>query len=179
VRRSRKSSRKGPSRWELPIPAALRPVYEQVTGQTDAVCREYLNEEYAELARRMAAVLCQFEPSPLESGKPQSWACAIVYALGKVNFLFDKTQKPHLRADALCKLFGVSPGNASPKANEILDNLGLVPMDPEWTLPSKLGDNPLVWVLSVNGVLMDIRDAPREAQEAALAQGLIPFLPPE
>jgi len=127
----------------------------------------------------MAAEMCQFEPSPLESGRPQSWACAIVYALGKVNFLFDKTQEPHLRADALCKLFGVSPGNAAPKASQILDNLGIVPLDPDWTQRSLLADNPLVWMLSVNGFIVDIRTAPREVQELALEKGLIPFLPPE
>ena len=38
-------------------------------------------------------------------------------------------------------------------------------------------DNPLVWMLSVNGLLMDIRDAPREAQVVAFEKGLIPYIP--
>lgn len=49
--------------------------------------------------------------------------------------------------------------------------------DPDWTLPSKLGSNPTVWLLSVNGLIIDIRQAPREIQEQAFAQGLIPFIP--
>jgi hypothetical protein len=32
-------------------------------------------------------------------------------------------------------------------------------------------------MLSVNGVIMDIRDAPRGAQEEALRRGLIPYIP--
>jgi len=36
--------------------------------------------------------------------------------------------------------------------------------DRKWTLPSRMDDNPVVWMLSVNGFLMDIRNAPREAQ---------------
>ena len=46
--------------------------------------------------------------------------------------------------------------------------------DPKWTLPSRMDDNPVVWMLEVNGFLMDIRNAPRELQEVAFAKGLIP-----
>ena len=38
-------------------------------------------------------------------------------------------------------------------------------------------DNPLVWMLSVNGFLMDIRQAPRDAQVVAFEKGLIPYIP--
>ena len=37
--------------------------------------------------------------------------------------------------------------------------------------------NPFIWLLSVNGIVMDIRKAPRGAQEAAYRQGLIPYIP--
>ncbi len=177
MRTTRHSTRRSPGKPAPAVGAELRPVLDAIITRTDEVCRKYLNEEYAVLARRMATLLCSISPSPVESARPQSWACAILYALGKVNFLFDKTEKPHLQADELCALCGVSPGNASPKANTILDLLQIIPLDPEWSLPSRLADNPLVWILSVNGVLLDIRDAPREVQEVALAQGLIPFIP--
>ena len=53
----------------------------------------------------------------------------------------------------------------------------IVQFDPEWTLPSKMDDNPLVWMLEVDGFLMDIRNTPREIQEVAFEQGLIPYIP--
>jgi hypothetical protein len=40
-----------------------------------------------------------------------------------------------------------------------------------------MADNPMVWMLEVNGFLMDIRHAPREAQEIAFEKGLIPYIP--
>ena len=40
-----------------------------------------------------------------------------------------------------------------------------------------MDDNPLVWMLNVNGLMMDIRHAPREAQEIAFQKGLIPYIP--
>ena len=47
------------------------------------------------------------------------------------------------------------------------------------TLPAALavGCMTLVWTLQVNGLAMDIRTAPREAQEEAFRQGLIPYIP--
>jgi hypothetical protein len=48
---------------------------------------------------------------------------------------------------------------------------------PEWTLPSRMDDNPMVWMLEINGFVMDARHAPREAQEIAFEKGLIPYIP--
>ena len=50
-------------------------------------------------------------------------------------------------------------------------------LTPRWSLPSRLADNPLVWMLQVNGVVVDIRMTPREVQEEAYRLGLIPLVP--
>jgi hypothetical protein len=42
-----------------------------------------------------------------------------------------------------------------------------------------IDQNPLIWMLRVNGLAMDIRDAPLEAQQEAFARGLIPYIPDE
>jgi hypothetical protein len=34
-----------------------------------------------------------------------------------------------------------------------------------------------MWMLEVNGFIMDIRRCPREAQELAFEKGLIPYIP--
>jgi hypothetical protein len=50
-------------------------------------------------------------------------------------------------------------------------------LDPNWTLPSRVADNPLVWMLQFNGFTVDVRHAPREVQEIAFNKGLIPYIP--
>jgi hypothetical protein len=40
-----------------------------------------------------------------------------------------------------------------------------------------MDDNPLIWMLEVNGLLIDIRHCPREAQLVAFEKGLIPYIP--
>jgi hypothetical protein len=162
---------------EGPIPKQMRPVHDTVVGLTDAFCEAHLNEEYAQLCRKLTAALSRKRPSPLARGKVEVWACAIVYAIGRVNFLFDKSQTPYMSAGELCKAFGVSNNTASARATMILDTFGIMLLDPRWSLPSKLGDNPLAWLITVNGLIIDARYAPRDIQEEALRLGLIPYLP--
>ena len=148
-----------------------------IVALTDACCQAHLTEEYRDLCRRLTAKLCRKRPSPLVTGQAKTWACGIVYALGRVNFLFDPSQTPSLRADALCAHFGLSTSTGSAKSKAILDLLKSGQMDPHWTLPSRLANNPMAWMIQVNGFLIDARHAPREIQEEAFRRGLIPSLP--
>jgi len=143
---------------------------------TDAFCEEHLNEEYRQLCEDLIGALLEIE-LPLESGKPASWASAIVHALGWVNFLQDPHLSPHMTSPQIAEGFGVSQGTMLAKSKIIRDELDIIQLDPQWCLPSLLKDNPLVWMLKVNGFVMDIRMAPREAQEEAYRLGLIPFIP--
>jgi len=149
----------------------------QIEVLTDDFCRRHLNEEYSALARRMAAALCRKRPSPLASGQPRTWACGILHTLGQINFLSDPSFKPHMTMAEMCAAFGVSQSTASAKAAVIRRLLNPNRFDPNWSLRSLIDQNPLAWMLDVNGVLVDVRRAPREIQERALAQGLIPHLP--
>jgi hypothetical protein len=159
------------------VPAAMRDTFAVITGLTDAFCREHLTDEYATLCRQLTAALARRRPSPLARGKPEIWACAVVYALGTVNFLFDKSQTPHLRADELCQRFGVSQSSGASKAKLIRDLFDMGQMDPNWCLPSQLSQNPMAWLIEVNGLIVDARYAPSEIQAEAYRRGLIPYIP--
>lgn len=159
------------------VPAALQRQYDEIVALTDTFCQRHLNEEYRDLCRRMAATLCRKRPSPVATGKTKTWACGIVYSVGRINFLFDKSQTPHLRADELCQHFGLSPKTGSAKSTTIMDLLKSGQADPHWTLPSRMGDNPMAWLIQVNGLIVDARQVPREIQEEAFRRGLIPYLP--
>ena len=159
------------------VPASIRPTYEAIVALTDSFCEEYLNDEYAVLCRQLTAALARKRPSPLERGGLEIWACGIVYALGTVNFLFDKSQTPHMRADELCTAFGVSKSSGANKGKVIRDLFGMSQFDPNWCLPSMVDDNPLIWMLEVNGLIVDVRDMPRQIQELAYRKELIPYIP--
>ncbi len=162
---------------EYIVPKGLRGTYEAIVDITDAVCRAHLTDEYADLCRRLAAKLSRKRPSPLTRGRPDIWAGAILYTIARINFLFDPSQSPHMTAQELCVAAGVSQRTASNKATKIMDMLNLYQLHPDWTLPSLMGKNPLAWMISVNGLVIDARYAPREIQEEAYRLGLIPYIP--
>jgi hypothetical protein len=150
---------------------------EGIVGMIDEFCRDHLNEEYAVLCRKLAEKLARKRPSPLLSGKPNTWACGIVRTIGMVNFLGDRSQKPYMKMTEIDKAFGVGESTASAKSAAIRRLLKVSHVDLEWMLPSRMDNNPLVWMLNVNGLMMDIRSCPREAQEIAFEKGLIPYIP--
>jgi hypothetical protein len=88
------------------IAEEVQPVFEEIAGLVDAFCHEHLNEEYAGLCRRLTEKLARKRPSPLVSGKPNTWACGVVRTIGWVNFLDDRSQKPHMKLTAIDKPAG-------------------------------------------------------------------------
>ncbi|WP_175924551.1 DUF6398 domain-containing protein [Burkholderia latens] len=161
------------------VPIAMQDRYHEITALTDALCTEHLTDEYRDLCRRLVATLCRKRPSPLATGPARSWACGVAYAIGRINFLFDKSQKPHMRADALCAHFGLSTQTGSARSGAILKLLKIGQLDPRWSLPSQLARNPLAWLIEIDGLIVDARRIPRNLQEEAFRQGVIPFIPDE
>jgi Domain of unknown function (DUF6398) len=155
----------------------VRRAHDEIVGLTDAFCREHLDDEYGALCRKLAGVLARKRPSPLTRGKPESWASGIVRVVGWVNFLGDPSQPHHMRMTDIDEGFGVSEATGSAKSKAIRDLLKIRGFEPEWTLPGRMDDNPLIWMLEVNGLLTDIRSCPREAQVVAFEKGLIPYIP--
>ena len=150
---------------------------EQIADLVDAFCKEQLNDEYADLCRKLTEKLARKRPSPLVSGKPNTWACGIVRTIGWVNFLDDKTQTPHMKLTAIDKAFGVGESTGQGKSMLIRKLLKIRPIDPEWSLRSRIDENPKVWMIEVNGFVIDARYLKREIQEEALRKGLIPYIP--
>ena len=148
-----------------------------VIGLIDQFCKEHLNEEYAVLCCKLAEKLARKRPSPILSGSPNTWASGIVRTVGWVNFLHDKSQTPYMRLSDIDAGFGISESSGAAKLAVIRKMLKIHQLDPNWTLASHLDDNPMLWMLEVNGFMMDVRHAPREVQEIAFNKGLIPYIP--
>ena len=160
------------------IPKSMKDTYDVIAPIIFEFCVDNLNEEYAAMSLLLLEKLCRKRPSPLLQGNPNTWACGIVYTIGTVNFLYDRSQPLYMRAVDLANGFGLSQTTASKKSSDIKKLLKVTVYDPEWTLPSKLKDNPYAWMFETNtGLIFDIRNAPRELQEEFYNAGMIPFIP--
>ena len=91
-----------------------------------------------------------------------SWACGIILRTGICELPFDKNQQPYVSAAHLCDRVGVSKSTGSAWAKVVRDSLNMVQLDPNWCLPGMLDDNPLAWMITLNGFVMDVRTLPRE-----------------
>ena len=46
-------------------------------------------------------------------------------------------------------------------------------------LPEHIDNNPMAWMVMVDGFIVDIRDMPLEIQQQAFEKGIIPYVPGE
>jgi hypothetical protein len=159
------------------IPKSMAEKFTTITALTDSFSKKYLNEEYKVMIHRVVGALARKRPSPLLKGKENIWAAAAVHAVGRVNFLDDPSQSPHCKSKAIYEFYGIADSTGQNKSKEIRDMLKMGQLSPDWTIPSLLVNNPLVWMLEVNGLIVDIRQAPLELQQVAYEKGLIPYIP--
>ena len=152
-------------------------VIDLISKMVDDFCREQLNDEYAVLCRTLTDKLARKRPSPLLSGKPNTWACGIIRTIGWVNFLDDSCRTPHVKLTAIDKHFGVAESTGQGKSKLIRTMLRIRQWDHRWTLPSKIDETTPIWWVDVNGFIQDVRHLPREIQEVAFHKGLIPYVP--
>jgi hypothetical protein len=164
------------------IDPPYRDRFREIIELTDAFCREHLRPLEAEFVlccRLLAATCCQ-EGTPIVEGKAKAktWAAAIVHTVGWVNFLSDPDSQPTMSGEEMAEAFGLSVATMQRRSAEIRNGLEIVDGDPRWTLPSRMADNPLVWMVEdENGLIVDIRTLPRERQVEAYEAGIIPYIP--
>jgi hypothetical protein len=173
VRLARKHSRM-PSE-DLRIPAALRDRAQQIIDVTDAACREHLDEEYGLLTMRLVARLARKRPSPLARGDAKIWAAGAIYAVGQVNFLFDRTQTPHMTAKQLADALGVVQTTMANKAGIINRLLDVGIFEPDLSRAAMIEQHPVAWLVELEGgLVVDARTLPPDLQDEARRRGLIP-----
>lgn len=162
---------------EESVPKKMQSRYDEIVTLSDTFCAQYLNEEYAQMCRTMAARLARKRPSPLLGGRAEIWAAGIVHCIGQVNFLFDKSQPPHIKPAQIAEGVKIGKSSSGNKAGEIRRIFNIGVMEPEWTLPSRMDTNPMAWYIMVNGFVMDARAMPLDIQITAYQKGLIPYVP--
>lgn len=138
--------------------ARIKKLAENLASLTDSFCDKCLNTEYKDLCRRMVLKLSRKRNVPFIYGKPEIWAATIVYAIGQINFLFDKSTRPYCTADDICKHFGTSKSTTGQKAKVIRDMLKLSYWNPEFSTKHMLESNPLKGFVITDGFIMPADD---------------------
>jgi len=123
---------------------------------TDGFADSYLDENYKMLCQKLINKMSRKRQVPFLSGKLEIWAAAVVYALGQINFLFDKNFEPYVSATDLCDYFGTNQSTTSQKAKKIRDMFKMRYFNEEFSTERMKNDNPLNEFVMINGFVVPI-----------------------
>ncbi len=138
------------------------PKVEQIIGMVREFCNERLNEEYGQLCVELVMTLDDLPKSPLCRGREEIWAAAIVYTIGRLNFLFDKSFEPYIRSSEIFEHFGTAGSTVSAKSGMIVDTLDLHILDNRFATQRQMEWNPLNSIVMVDDMIAFIEDLPVE-----------------
>ncbi len=138
---------------------------QRLIEMTAGFCDRYLDEDYKQLCEKLIRKMSRKRNVPFLSGQIEIWAAAIVYAIGSINFLFDRSFKPYASADDICNYFGTSKSTTSQKAKVIRDMFKLGCWDKEFSTPHVMESSPFSNLVMVNGLIVDKRSLPPAIQE--------------
>jgi hypothetical protein len=159
------------------VPSSVHGNFIAVITVVKRFCDDKLNQEYSDLALKLAVKIARKRPSPLLSGRANTWGAGIIHALGKINFLFDKSQTPHIQSADIADWFDLSSSTISAKSKSIIDMLKMYHSDFHWILPSTMDNDPMIWMVMIDGYIVDIRQMSYAIQVEALEAGVIPYIP--
>ncbi len=116
---------------------------ETIIKMVSDFCNEKINAEYAELCTKMVKKLGRKRTNPLERGRLEIWAAAVVYTVGSMNFLFDKSFEPYIPSSEIYSHFSAAAGTITQKAGQIRTMLKLNRYwDPEFSTGQMKDSNP-------------------------------------
>jgi hypothetical protein len=129
-------------------------IQHQLIQMTAAFCQQHADGEYERLCRKLIEKMARKRAVPFLSGRVEIWAAAIVYALGSINFLFDKSSPPYASPDTICDYFQVSKRTVAQKAKLVRDLFKLGYFDSEFSTERMAKNNPLAGLTMVDGFLV-------------------------
>ncbi len=151
----------------------IETISQQLLELTGQFCDQHLDEEYKALCAKLILKMKGKRQAPFLSGKVKTWAAAIIYALGQINFLFDRSFEPYISADEIATHFGVSKSTIGQKAKQIRDMFKMNYWDAEFGTKQMQQSNPLKDMVMVNGLIVPVKALSPELQEEIRRRGLI------
>jgi len=138
---------------------------EKLLEMTRAFCTQKLDDEYYQLCEKLIKKLGRKKDVPFQRGKLEIWAAAVVYAIGSINFLFDKSFEPYMTADEINEYFGTKNSTVASKAREIKDMFDMQYFSPEFSIQKITEANPFNQMVMVNGFMVPIDNLPEDVQQ--------------
>jgi hypothetical protein len=128
-------------------------------------CAQKLDDDYLLLCEKLIKKLGRKKDVPFQRGKIEIWAAAVVYAIGSINFLFDKSFEPYMTPEQISEYFGTKNSTVSNKAREIKDMFGMWHFSPEFSTQNMTDTNPFNQMVMIDGFIAPITTLPDDLQQ--------------
>ena len=132
---------------------------------TGTFCAQKLDDDYFQLCEKLVKKLGRKRDVPFQRGKIEIWAAAVVYAIGSINFLFDKSFEPYMTAEQISEYFGTKNSSVSNKARQIKDMFKMWKFSPEFSTQKMIETNPFNNMVKVDGFIVPLDSIPEDLQE--------------
>lgn len=143
----------------------IKELEEKLIVLTNSFCDQKLNTEYKKLCADLVRKLGRKRDVPFQRGRIEIWAASVIYTIGSINFLFDKSFKPFIKPDEICEYFDTKRTTVTNKVREIKDMLDIRYFDHDFTTSRLAGENPFNKFVMVDGIIMLLSDLSPELQE--------------
>ena len=151
----------------------IEAISQELIKLTGEFCDQYLDEEYKQLAEKLILKMKRKRQAPFLRGRVNTWAAAIIYALGQINFLFDRGSEPYVAAGDIPRYFGVSQSTVGQKAKSIRDMFKLRYWDQEFSIPRMRDSDPFKNMVMIDSLVVPVSMLSPEVQEELRRQGII------
>ncbi len=132
---------------------------------TGMFCSQKLDDDYFRLSEKLIKKMGRKREVPFKRGKLEIWAAAVIYAIGSINFLFDKSFKPYMTAQEISDYFGTKNSTVSNKARQIREMFNLTMFDNEFATEHMNETNPFNDLVMVDGLIVPLSSIPENLQE--------------
>ncbi len=140
----------------------INKIKDELKGLTGELCRTRINEEYALICERMIDKMARKRNVPFLNGKRKTWAAAVVYSIGQINFLFDPSFEPYMEGAEICSHFDVSRSTVTNKAKMIREMFKMNYFESEFSTERSIEENPLKDMVMLKSGLIITKDHLRE-----------------
>jgi len=91
----------------------------KINNLIHSFCDENLNNELEHYAINLCNDLDSRQGVNINRGKIEIWAASIIYAIARLNFLFDRENEYFISTDTICDYFGTKKSTTGNKATQI------------------------------------------------------------
>jgi len=129
---------------------------DQILTLVTNYCQKYLDKEYTDICSKVFHDLLEENPAVFNRGQEGIWVAAIVWAVGSVNFLGDKSFEPYASLADVCIYFNANKSSVGQKSAKIRKQLNIDRFNPDYQTTTQVSDFLNSLVMTPEGFIVPV-----------------------